>query len=100
LHRHSPALWSVAPDGSAIVVVERTITPDASTAAYAVTKWDFEGRQLLRVTIPYAPRAIPSTIIDSLVTVYAEDGRARFGAHGAGGDLRRIVGDDSTSIGG
>lgn len=59
-------LWDLAPDGSALVVVERQPSISAEGAAFTVTKIRADGSQTYSREYAYTPTPVSRTVRDSL----------------------------------
>lgn len=69
-------LWRAAPDGRALVLVDRAVPEATGAAAYRVTRVSLEGDTAWSVEVPYTPRPVDPARVDSLVSSYASETRS------------------------
>lgn len=69
-------LWRAAPDGRALVLVDRAVPDEPGIAAYRLTRVSVEGDTAWSVEVPYTPHPVNPARVDSLVRRYANENRS------------------------
>jgi hypothetical protein len=60
-------LWQSLPDGSGVLLVDRTFARTATGASFTITRLDANGRRRSSISYPYTPTPIRAALIDSLM---------------------------------